>query len=77
MKWYLYIQYQQSLVLQVKFLVPRVSGSLAIGITTGLKPELSLHFRRLAQEDYQIDFFQESSVTFIRNPSFFKWRFIK
>ena len=49
---------------------------------TGLMKQAALvnvgsQFRRLAQEDYQIDFFQESSVTFIRNRSFFEWRFIK
>ena len=38
---------------------------------------LGLQFRRLAQKDYQIDFFQESSVTFIGNRSLFEWRFIK
>ena len=44
----------------------------SVHITTGLKPGLGLglQFIRLAQEDYQIDFFQESSVSFIRNHFF-------
>ena len=73
----LYLQYQQRLVLQVGASRQWITKHINVSITTGLQPRLTVQKACTSQEDYQIDFFQESSVTFMRNGSFFKWRFIK
>ena len=50
-----------------------VSGSLStLLLVLPRDKSLGLQFRGLAQEDYQIDFFQESSVTFVRNRPLFQ-----